>query len=164
MSGTGQRNTAAPTRLTPIATDQPIGQSAGGETLIFGSPYFTQMITRILAYLGQPGSGTGAVTSGGTTLTISEQLSQLQTSVATLQAQPGALVSGLSSRVAALETEVARLRLFTLRPPVAAVPSTFPSAPSAFTGITGPTGPTGGGPTGATGATGPAGVTGPTGP
>ena len=186
MSGTGQRNTAAPTRLTPIANDQPIGQSSDGQTLVFGSPYFTQMITRILAYLGQPTSSSNLTTTVGgntTNLTVTEQLSQLQTIVSNIQVSPGALISGLSSRVAAVEATLALLFRRPEKPtqPIAGFPSA-PAAPVDESGGTGPTGPTGaggptgpsGGPTGATGSTGatgpsggptgPTGVTGPTGP
>lgn len=62
MSGTGHNDFLAPTRLTPVAADQPIGQMVGGQ--VMPSMFFSQMIQRILAYLGQP-----AQSADGQTLT-----------------------------------------------------------------------------------------------
>lgn len=55
MSGTGIPDFLAPTRLTPVAADQAIGTAADGSS-IMPSMYFSQMIQRILSYLGQPAS------------------------------------------------------------------------------------------------------------
>lgn len=108
MSGTGQKGSSAPTHLTPMAMDQPIGQTAKGETIL-ATPYFGQMITRILAYLGQPVSSGGSGGGGGTNLTIGEQINNLQTAVELLAAS-GQSTADLSSRVAELESMISKLR------------------------------------------------------
>jgi hypothetical protein len=117
MSGTGQRNTAAPTRLTPIAVDQPIGQDSEGK-LIFPSQYFAQSYTRVLAYLGQPGaSSTGGGGSGGSNLTISEQLTMLAAAIVATTGELGNGVPGLAGRVAALERRITDTQVLP-RPPL----------------------------------------------
>ena len=108
MSGTGHSNTAAPSRLTPIAQDQPIGHTEDGHP-IKGSMYFNQMITRILAYLGQPGpTGTGGA-SGGNNLTVSEQLTNLTNAIVGLQQGPGTAAPGISGRLSIVEEILARM-------------------------------------------------------
>lgn len=76
MSGGG-----APTRLTPMSMDQPIGHTRGeaGNVEVWPSPYFAQVIVRILAYLGQPLSPGGS--GGGSNSTIGEQILVLQESM-----------------------------------------------------------------------------------
>lgn len=106
MSGSGQSGSGAPSHLTPIAMDQPIGMSEDGKAVL-PTYWFGQMITRILAYLGQPVSGSGS--SGGSNLTIGEQIAALQTSIDILESA-GSTVAGLASRVAELEALAGRLR------------------------------------------------------
>lgn len=55
MSGTGVPNNEAPTRLTPMSLDQPVGSTREGMP-VYPSLWFAQMIQRILSYLGQPGT------------------------------------------------------------------------------------------------------------
>ncbi len=78
MSGTGQNN-RAPTRLTPMGTDQPIGNDPKG-TGIWPSMWFAQMIERLLSYVGQP------VSSNTPGQTISSQVGTLNTAVDRLSA------------------------------------------------------------------------------
>lgn len=106
MSGQGS---GAPTRLTPISIDQPIVDPTTGRP----TPFFGQTIQRILSYLGQPGSGssggTGGGSSSGSTLTVSQQLTNLTNEVTILQAAAGGTSptqSGLVSRVTALESQL----------------------------------------------------------
>lgn len=115
MSGTGQKNTAAPTRLTPIAIDQPIGQGADS-TLIFPSQYFAQSYTRLLAYLGQPGPSSGGGSGGGSNMTITEQLSALTTLITENIGALSAGIVGLTGRVAALEAALANIQAFPRSP------------------------------------------------
>lgn len=75
MSGTGQKGSSAPAYLTPMAPGQPIGETADGKAIL-PSFYFSQMIVRILAYLGQPVGSSSS--GGGDTLTIGEQIAALQ--------------------------------------------------------------------------------------
>src|SRR5208282_206142 len=55
----------APTKLLTILGDQPIGRTAKGEA-VFADMTLVQMLQRIISYLGQPGSATGGVPTGGT--------------------------------------------------------------------------------------------------
>lgn len=120
MSGTGQNSNAAPTTLTPIAVDQPTGVDADGRP-VYGSMYFLQMITRILAYLGQPGSSTGgAGGGGGSNLTISEQLTNLENAVLNLQQGTGSAAPGLDGRLSLIERIIGRMPW--LSTPTAPVP------------------------------------------
>jgi hypothetical protein len=124
MSGTDQNNTSAPTRLTPIAGDQPIGTDADGRP-IAPTFYFFQMIQRILAYLGQPGSsGTaGGPATSGSSLTVSEQLTQLTQAVLTFSQAPGSEAAGLNGRVAALESALGNRPIFFPAAPTVAAPN-----------------------------------------
>jgi hypothetical protein len=104
MSGTGQKNTSAPDRLTPMSGDQPIGQTADGRPVL-ASMWFNQLIVRILAYLGQPSSSSGTTGGGGgigSSLTISEQVTQLSNTISEPSSLP-AESAGLSGRIAAIE-------------------------------------------------------------
>jgi hypothetical protein len=108
VSGTGHSNTAAPSRLTPIAQDQPIGLTPDGHPIV-GTLYFNQMITRILAYLGQPGPSGGGGASGGNNLTVSEQLTNLTNAIIGLQQGPGTAAPGISGRLSIVEEILARM-------------------------------------------------------
>jgi hypothetical protein len=61
MSGTDTNDFAAPTRLTTIVGDQPIGNATDG-SLVMPSMYFLQMLQRVLSYIGQPAEGTSGQT------------------------------------------------------------------------------------------------------
>lgn len=116
MSGTGQKDSQAPTRLTPIVLDQSIVDTASGRP----TPYFGQMIQRILSYLGQPGSTTATGTSTSSGLTVTEQLNNLTTSVETLQAASGGGTPaqvGLVARIASLEALVRNSLRYNQPPP-----------------------------------------------
>lgn len=103
MSGAGQTS-GAPTFLTPIAVDQPIGRDAEGRD-VGATMYFSQMIQRILSYLGQPAQATGGGGSGGiTNLTVSQQLTNIQNEISNLRASPDAATVGLAGRVSYLES------------------------------------------------------------
>ena len=106
MSGTGQSHTGAPKVLTPIAIDQPIGNTVDGKAVL-PTFYFGQMIQRILAYLGQP-VATRSTGSGGNP-TIGEQLTALNNSVTQLEAASNSIFA-LTARVSGLESEIARLK------------------------------------------------------
>lgn len=106
MSGTGQKGSSAPAYLTPMAPGQPIGETADGKAIL-PSFYFSQMIVRILAYLGQPVANSGS--GGGGTLTIGEQIAALQDAI-TLIESSNSSVTGLAARLAELEDVTARLR------------------------------------------------------
>lgn len=67
MSGTGVPDNSAPTVLTPMIPDQPIGNTRAGEQ-VYPSFWFSQTLLRILAYLGQP-NGSGS--------TVSQQISNI---------------------------------------------------------------------------------------
>jgi hypothetical protein len=110
MSGSSKNSSVAPTKLTPMAMDQPIGQTGDGQPILATS-YFGQVITRILAYLGQPApaSASGGGGSGGNNLTISEQISQLNTSITVLQAA-GSSSSGMSGRISGIEEALQKIR------------------------------------------------------
>lgn len=110
MSGTGQHNTTAPTRLTPISVDQPIGQDQSGNG-IFPSLYFAQSYTRVLAFLGDPSSSSSSGGSGtGGNMTVVEQLDSLTTTVSQMAAQVGAGLAALAARVDGLEAIVRAMR------------------------------------------------------
>lgn len=101
MSGTGQEDFRAPTRLTPIAGDQPIGtgDSAGQ---VRPSMYFTQLIQRLLSYIGQP--TTGNVTGQ----TLSSQVGELNIGFTIIENSPGPAAPSINARVSALESASAR--------------------------------------------------------
>ena len=128
MSGSGQPGHRAPTRLTPIEIDQPIADPATGRP----TPYFGQMVQRILSYLGQPGPTTGGGTGGGGSgLTITEQLNTLNTQVEILQATSGGNTprSGLAAQVAVIENIVRNLLRYQRPPKEAAQRLVVPAAP-----------------------------------
>ena len=111
MSGTGTEDFRAPTRLTPIAGDQPIGyydEAAGG---VLPSTYFTQMLQRIISYLGQP------TENNPPGQTISSQVGDLNELVALAANGPGPAVPGLNARVSAVEAALIRQNLPLPRPP-----------------------------------------------
>lgn len=115
MSGFGSSN-QAPTRLTPIVVDQPITDARTGQP----TPYFAQMMQRVLSYLGQPGSSTGTGTTSSSGLTVSEQLTNLNTSVEVLQAAAGGVTpgqAGVTSRIALIEQIIRNLLRFGPPPP-----------------------------------------------
>lgn len=126
MSGTGQSNTQAPTRLTPIVLDQPIVDAQTGQP----TPYFGQVIQRILSYLGQPATSSSGGGSGSG-LTITEQITNLNTQVEVLQAQAAGNTpqSGTISRLSSLEIAFRNLLRFNRPPPSAARRIVVPAAP-----------------------------------
>ena len=140
MSGTGQPNTSAPARLTPIAGDLPIGTDKNGDA-VHATFAFFQTIQRILSYLGQPSSSSS---SGGSPATVSEQLTAVGAGVVSgFELSPEA--AGLSGRVTVLEGDagLATLSSVTLGLParVAALedertPPWLPSAPNPGDGVT----------------------------
>jgi hypothetical protein len=73
MSGTGTNDFSAPSRLTTIAGDQPIGTGTDG-SLVLPSFYFLQFLQRILSYLGQPTSNSGVTLT--TQVAIAAELAQ----------------------------------------------------------------------------------------
>lgn len=101
MSGTGQNNNAAPTRLTPVALDQAIGFDGEGRD-VMPAPWFGQMLQRLLSSLGQPGTGTGGA-GGGSGQTVFDQITDLQQSVKFAEVGIGSATPGLVGRVSALE-------------------------------------------------------------
>lgn len=115
MSGTGQKDAQAPTRLTPIVLDQSIVDPVSGRP----TPYFGQMVQRILSYLGQPVPiATGTFSNSG--LTVSEQLNNLTTAVEILQAASGGGTPaqvGLVARIASLEALVRNSLRYNQPPP-----------------------------------------------
>jgi hypothetical protein len=127
MSGTGQSNTQAPTRLTPIVLDQPIVDARTGQP----TPYFGQMIQRILSYLGQPATSSSGGGGSGSGLTITEQITNLNTQVEVLQAQAAGNTpqSGTISRLSSLEVAFRNLLRFNRPPPSAALRILVPAAP-----------------------------------
>ena len=112
MSGTGQKGSSAPAYLTPMAPGQPIGETADGKAIL-PSFYFSQMIVRILAYLGQPVGSSSS--GGGGTLTIGEQIAALQESI-TLLESANLSSAALAGRLAALEDVVSGVRISVRRP------------------------------------------------
>ena len=112
MSGTGQKGSSAPAYLTPMAPGQPIGETADGKAIL-PSFYFSQMIVRILAYLGQPVGSSSS--GGGDTLTIGEQIAALQESI-TLLEFANLSSAALAGRLAALEDVVSGVRISVRRP------------------------------------------------
>lgn len=116
MSGTDQPGFRAPSRLTPIAMDQPIGHDMSGGK-VMPTPYFAQMLQRILSYVGQPPtSGAGA---GG--VTISEALSTVTNNVVENQFTLKAADLGQAAQSEAMERAFEQLagRLPGLPAPVA---------------------------------------------
>lgn len=71
MSGTGVPDFLAPTRLTPVAADQAIGKGADGSD-VMPSMYFSQMIQRILSFLGQPASSSNGTTLSDQVVAVTE--------------------------------------------------------------------------------------------
>ena len=112
MSGTGQKGSSAPAYLTPMAPGQPLGETADGKAIL-PSFYFSQMIVRILAYLGQPVGSSSS--GGGGTLTIGEQIAALQESI-TLLESANLSSAALAGRLAALEDVVSGVRISVRRP------------------------------------------------
>ena len=112
MSGTGQKGSSAPAYLTPMAPGQPIGETADGKAIL-PSFYFSQMIVRILAYLGQPVGSSSS--GGGGTLTIGEQIAALQESI-TLLESANLSSAALAGRLAAHEDVVSGVRISVRRP------------------------------------------------
>jgi hypothetical protein len=62
--GPGSAPGSAPSKITTIVIDQPIGEVRGNQ--VYALMTFAQLIQRIVSYLGQPGSGSGGVPSGNT--------------------------------------------------------------------------------------------------
>jgi len=134
MSGTGQANTSAPSRLTPIAGDLPIGTDKNGDA-VHATFAFFQTIQRILSYLGQPSPSSP---SGGSSATLSEQVTAIGAGVVSgFELSPEA--AGLSGRVTVLEDASGSLTLppamLGLNARIAALeneraPRWLPSAPS----------------------------------
>jgi hypothetical protein len=107
MSGTSSTS-SAPNKLTPVSGDQPIGTDVNGQRVMM-SPWFNQTITRILAYLGQPGGSTTSLGGATTNLTVSQQLSNLSSAVTSLAQGPGTASPGHDARIAGLERKSATL-------------------------------------------------------
>jgi hypothetical protein len=101
MSGTGRPDFQAPTRLTPIAGDQPIGQGDASGT-VRPSMYFVQLIQRLLSYIGQPTSGNVAGQ------TLSGQVGSLNIATTIIQNSPGPAAPSINARLSALEAASAR--------------------------------------------------------
>jgi hypothetical protein len=134
MSGTGQRDTQAPTRLTPIVVDQPITDpKTGGPT-----PYFAQSYQRILSYLGQPGSATTTGTTGSSGLTVTEQLNNLSTQIEILQASAAGNTpqSGTIGRLATIENVIRNFLRYQRSPRTATRLVVVPAAPQPAPSLT----------------------------
>jgi hypothetical protein len=134
MSGTGQSNTQAPTRLTPIVLDQPIVDARTGQP----TPYFGQMIQRILSYLGQPGSATTTGTTGSSGLTVTEQLNNLSTQIEILQASAAGNTpqSGTIGRLATIENIIRNFLRYQRPPRTATRLIVIPAAPQPAPNLT----------------------------
>lgn len=107
MSGTGQNDASAPTRLTPPTGDMPFTEDRkGGQSWL--TMYGLQMLQRLLAYIGQPVTGNPpgqtlssqvaalngeiglAIFAPSTDTPTQFQVQQLRQRVARLQAKPPA--------------------------------------------------------------------------
>lgn len=119
---------AAPTVLTPINIDLPFGKDTNGDP-VFPDMQFAQMIQRILSFLGQP---VGSGSAGGSSLSISEQIALLTTTVTQLAGQLNPGLPGLAGRVAALEAAIAATKPW---PPASPQPFRLVVAPPSATAV-----------------------------
>lgn len=99
MSGSGTNNFSAPSQLSTISGDQPLGSTTDGKP-VMPSFYFLQFLQRILSYIGQPVGNSGitlTTTAVEALSTAQEALSQttnIQQVSLSLQAQ---LVTGVAA-------------------------------------------------------------------
>jgi len=105
----------APTELTPATGDQPISAPDGRPTF-----YMLSWMQRIQSFLGQPG-GSGGGGAGG--VTVSEQISILNSEIASLSAQV-ALPAAAQNRKSSITAEEV-LAMMTNAPSLAVSPATI---------------------------------------
>lgn len=92
MSGTGTNSLSAPSQLSTISGDQPLGNTMDGQP-VMPSFYFLQFLQRILSYIGQPvgNSGVTLTTTAVEALASAQealtQVTNIQQSSLTIQAQ-----------------------------------------------------------------------------